>query len=179
MLVVIALAATILPGVFSPGDDWRVFDHQRVRVVRVLDGQTFLARRTDSEQDTRIALVGAAAPQGAEHWSLESSRALATRIAGKDVILRLEATQTRTPDGALLAYVYPDEITNLNLELVREGSVYSEQRWPHSLHHQFDQAESEARKKSRGLWRGLSDSQMPAWRQQWFAHQRELKNQSR
>jgi hypothetical protein len=32
----------------------------------------------------------------------------------------------------------------------------------------FDQEEAEARRKARGLWDSLQESQMPPWRQQWL-----------
>ena len=177
--IVALLAASVLLGYTGllgrAGDDWSAFDRRRFHVVRAVDGETLLVRPVGGGAETRVRLVGLAAPSG--YWSDEARQYLAGRSTGKDVSLRLEPTQTRTAGGDLLAHVYAAEGEELNLALVREGQAYAERRAPHSMHNQFDQAEAEARLRRRGLWRSVTDEQMPPWRQAWLRAVREKKRE--
>ena len=82
--------------------------------------------------------------------------------------LVLEPLDTRDESGHLLAYVYLSESDDLNLDLIHDGQAYADRRRGHSRHAAFEQAESEARKKSRGLWSEVTIEQQPRWRQEWF-----------
>lgn len=120
-----------------------------------------------------MQLAGVAAPQTGD-YAAEMSRAwLVMHAEGKDVTLRLEPTQTRTAEGALLAYVYLSTTENVNIDAVKQGAAYADPRTPHSLSKQFEQAEAEARKKHIGLWKGVTDDTLPAWRKEWLAHLRQ------
>jgi endonuclease YncB( thermonuclease family) len=71
------------------------------------------------------------------------------------------------------AYVYLDgddaeTATSLNERLVADGHAYADRRTPHPTHKQFEQAEGEARRRRRGLWKDVRDDQQPAWRQVWL-----------
>jgi endonuclease YncB( thermonuclease family) len=155
-------------------DDWSRFDRRHVHAVRALDGDTLLVRSPQGEE-LRVHLVGVAAPDEGSYGSAEARQALASRAEGKDVLLRLEPTQTRDAAGALLALVYPVDADDLNIDLIREGYAYAERRRPYSMQPQFEQAETEARQRKRGLWRGITDERMPAWRREWLEAQREKK----
>jgi endonuclease YncB( thermonuclease family) len=165
----------MLPGLIGRPDDWAAFDRRRVHVVQVVSGDTLLIQSGNATGEIRVRLVGVAAPQGTEHWARESQQALARRLDGRDALLRLETTQTRSADGAVLAYVRLTDLDGVNLEMIRDGEAYVDPRVAHSLKNQFEQAESDARKKRRGLWKSLTDEQMPDWRQKWLAEQREAK----
>jgi endonuclease YncB( thermonuclease family) len=102
---------------------------------------------------------------------------LAARAEGKDVTLRIGPTQTRAADGALLAYVYAPDADGLNLGLIRDGHAYADRRRPHAWAQQFEQAETDARLKRRGLWRTVTEPQMPPWRQDWLDRQRQRRQQ--
>jgi endonuclease YncB( thermonuclease family) len=155
-------------------DDWSQLDRRPVHVIRVLNGDTLLVRSPLGDELT-VHLVGIAAPEEGSYGSAEARQALVSRAEGKDVLLRLEPTQTRDPGGALLALVYPADADDLNIDLIREGSAYAERRRSYSMQPQFEQAENEARQRKRGLWRGMTDERMPAWRREWLAAQREKK----
>jgi endonuclease YncB( thermonuclease family) len=186
----IALAAVLLlvvsillgwAGLFGyHGDDWSAFDRRRCRVVRVVSGDTLVVRPADGSDepaDVTVRLAGVAAPAAGEYWAEEGRQALAGRVAGKDVVLRLEPAQTRAADGALLAYLYLTSEDDLNLSLIRDGHAYADRRRPHSWQQQFDQAETEARLKRRGLWQAVTEAQMPPWRQDWLRQQRQRRQE--
>lgn len=161
------------------GDDWSQYDRRAVRVMRVLDGGTLIIRLAGGSE-ARVRLVGIGAPAVAAaadcaFWGLESRLALASRVEGREVVLRLEPTQTRTADGSLLAHVYLSDTEHVNVELLRAGSAYADRPSPHALSAHFEQAENEARVKRRGLWKDVTEPQMPPWRQEWLRDLRETR----
>jgi endonuclease YncB( thermonuclease family) len=157
-------------------DDWSRLDRRPVHVIRAVDGNTLLVQ-AQTVGEVRVRLVGVAAPEAGLYWSAEARQALASRAEGKDVLLRLEPTQTRDADGAVLALVYPADADDLNIDLIREGHAYADRRGAYSMQPQFEQAESEARQRKRGLWRGITDERMPPWRREWLEAQREKKRE--
>ena len=166
------------------GDDWANFDRQDVVVARVVDGDTVRVRRNPLADEEAVRLLGVDAPEmrrddapGPAHWGAESTAYLREAVQGRTVTLRLDSTQTRDKYGRLLAYLYlGDGAANVNLALVREGHAYAHRSFAHSLRRQFEQAEDEARGKSRGLWAGVTEPQMPVWRQRWLADRREKRD---
>jgi endonuclease YncB( thermonuclease family) len=183
LFAVIALALSAVLdrlGVFRfRGDDWSNFDRQIVVVTSVIDGDTVRVKRsTDSPEET-VRLVGIDAPEAhpppPAHWSGESTQRLRELAQGKSLTVRLDTTQTRDRYRRLLAYLYANDAENLNLTLVRDGHAYAHRDYPHSMRRQFEQAEDEARAKSRGLWADLNEDQMPQWRRRWLAELRQRK----
>ena len=154
-------------------DDWSRFDRRQITVASVnLDGSLAIELEPGS-WSVPVRLIGIDLPKRGTPEAVAASRELAARALGQQFILRLEPLQTRTPDDALLVYLFATDTQNLNLELVRDGWVYADRRTPHTLKVQFEQAESDARKKKRGqLWRAPSDRTMPDWRRDWFKDQR-------
>jgi endonuclease YncB( thermonuclease family) len=59
--------------------------------------------------------------------------------------------------------------------MVRSGHAYADRRIGHTLQSPFEQAEADARKKGRGLWRGVTEAQTPAWRRAWLERLRDEK----
>lgn len=183
-LALFVLAASVLvgyAGVFGyGGDDWARFDRRRFRVVHVVAGDTLVVRPADGPSDApkvTVRLAGVAAPAAGEHWAAESRLGLAARAEGKDVTFRLEATQTRAADGTLLAHAYAADADHLNLSLVRDGHAYADRRQPHAWQQQFEAAETDARLKRRGLWQAVAEPQMPPWRREWLAAQRQRRQE--
>ena len=178
-LFLLALTAVLdRAGVFRyPGADWRAFDQKPFIVTHVADGDTITVRPAAGGPETRVRLLGIDAPElhsrddnnRADFWADESRRYAAARAAGKTVTLRLEPTETRDRYRRLLAYVYVDDSHNLNLDLVRDGHAYADRRFHHSMRAQFERAENESRKARRGLWKEVTDPQMPPWRREWLA----------
>ena len=176
-LLLLALSALLdRAGVFRyPGDDWRNFDQKTFLVTHVADGDTIVVRPVGGGTETRVRMLGVDAPElrsaesgRPDHWAQEARRYMTSRAVQKPVVLRLEQTETRDRYRRLLAYVYVDDSDNLNLDLVRDGHAYADRRFRHSMRPQFERAEREARRARRGLWKEVSEAQMPPWRREWL-----------
>jgi len=156
-------------------DDWSGFDHQSFIVSRVINGDTLQIKHANDPTETIVHLIGIDAPEMKDpatgkpaHWAERALAYLRARAENKRVTLRLEPIETRDSEDRLLAYIYLNDTDCLNLDLVRDGQAYADRRSPHSYHAQYEQAESEARTKLRGLWQGLVENDMPAWRRVWL-----------
>lgn len=155
-------------------DDWSRFDHQSFRVTKIIDGDTINITDT-SGNETTVRLLGIDAPEMLDpttnspaHWAERAMAYMAARAGARNVIIRLEPIQTRDRYDRLLAYIYLSDGDCLNMDIVRDGQAFADRRFRHSYRPQYEQAENEARKKERGLWKGLTEEQMPAWRRVWL-----------
>jgi endonuclease YncB( thermonuclease family) len=168
----IVLALLLATVVFARrgGDDWGAFDRQTVRIERVVDANV-LRVIASSNRATDVRLIGIDAPTSAITY-------LSARVAGKSAVLRLEPTQTRDHHGRLLAYLYLSDLDCLNLDMIRDGQAFADRRYRHTYRPQFELAEAEARKKQRGLWKDLTEEQMPQWRREWLKKVQERKLRS-
>jgi endonuclease YncB( thermonuclease family) len=182
LVVSTALALSVLLthwGQGGDGDDWARFDRRRATVVSVSLNGTVSVQVPNETGETPVRLIGIDLPRAGTAQAAASSRDLAALALGREFTLRLEPIQTRSPGGALLAYLFLSDTDNLNLDLARDGIGYADRRSPHSLQVQFEQAESDARKKGRGFWKAPTDDQMPDWRQQWLNDAREKKHRKK
>ena len=126
------------------------------RCVRVIDGDTILLERGE-----RVRLIGVDTPEIAhphrpekeigEKFGKEAS-AFTKRLAeGKPV--RLEFGREREDAyGRTLAYVYLEDGTLLNAELIRQGFGAAYTRYPFRFEEDFILLEREARQNGRGMW---------------------------
>ena len=172
LVTVLTAALSVLMthwGAGGDGDDWARFDRRQCTVVAVSLNGSLHIQVADEQVETSVRLIGIDMPRAGTPQAASCGRELAARALGREFTLRLEPLQTRSADHALLAYLYFTDTDSLNLDLARDGLAYADRRSPHSLQAQFEQAESDARKKGRGLWKGLTDDQMPDWRQQWLS----------
>ena len=151
------------------GDDWSTFDKQPARVVKVIDGDTIIARSSYGTEE-KIRLIGLDAPEmdSRDHWADRSTAYMQARLKDREVTLRLDGTQTRDRYDRLLAYIFITDNDNLNLALVRDGHAYADRRHGHTFRTSFETAVADARKKGRGLWKDVRDDQQPEWRQRWI-----------
>lgn len=160
------------------GDDHEIFDQQPVFVVRVIDGDTVRVRRGPADDEVPVRLLGIDAPEmnytsdePPDYYAKDATQYLRARVEGRSVTLKLEPLQTRDRYDRLLAYLYLSDAENLNLTMVKDGQVYADRRFRHTFRSQFEQAETEARRKARGLWKDVTPEQMPAWRRKWAERQ--------
>ena len=166
-VVVLGLIAVDHVGLLgATGNDWVQFDKKTFPVTHVISGDEIVINCGD--QDVPVRLLGIDAPDPGVHGDAAALAYTQARATGKSVTLRLEPTQTRDEKRNVLAYVYLQDNDNLNLDAIRDGKAYADRRMKHTLASSFETAETEARKKSRGLWNGLRNEDMPAWRQQWL-----------
>jgi micrococcal nuclease len=120
--------------------------------VRVIDGDTI-----ELDGGERVRLIGVDTPETVDprrpvqSFGKEASAFTRRMVEGKNV--RLEQDQdTRDRYGRTLAYVYLQDGTFLNAEIIRQGYGHAYTRFPFRYEQQFVQLEREARESSRGLW---------------------------
>ena len=128
------------------GIQWR-------RVVRVVDGDTLLLDRKE-----RVRLIGINTPETVdlrrpvERFGREASAFTKRMAEGKKV--RLEYDQDRKDRfGRTLAYVYLEDGTFLNAEIVMQGYGHAYVQFPFKYMEEFRGYEREAREAQRGLWK--------------------------
>ena len=148
------------------GDDFRPFDGRSFVVARVSDRGTLFVGNEE------VRLLGVDVPAAGQYWAQEAKEYLSEHVVGMTVILQLGALETRDAQKCLLAYVYVSDVECLNVNLVREGCAYADRRKEHALHTPIETAETEARKRGRGLWKEIKFWQMPKWRQAWLKDKR-------
>jgi endonuclease YncB( thermonuclease family) len=154
------------------GDDYSRFNHRAFPVLDIQSGDTF--RILADNHSVSVHLLGVDAPDApTDHWFAESLRYTRARLKDRTITLRLDGTQTRDDSGNLLAYVFITDADNLNADVIRDAQAYADRRIKHTFHAACEQAENEARKKHRGLWRDVTDDQQPAWRRTWLESMRQ------
>lgn len=131
----------------TPGDGWRV-------VARVVDGDTLVL-----DGGERVRLIGVDTPElhhpevEVENFAEEASAFTERMCLGKRVRLeydqQLEDRYART-----LAYVYLEDGTFLNAEIIRQGYGHAYTRFPFAYLDEFRHLEREAQQAGRGLWAG-------------------------
>ncbi len=126
-------------------------------VKRVVDGDTLIL-----ENGERVRLIGVDSPETkhpqkpVEYFGKEASGFTRSMVQGKKV--RLEFDQSNSPNGhkdkygRTLAYVFLEDGTFLNAEIVKQGYGHAYTRFPFRYLKEFRQLEREAREQGRGLW---------------------------
>jgi micrococcal nuclease len=153
--------------------DFQKYHGRQFSVVKVVDGDTLDIDIPDANYShTRIRLWGVDTPEtkdprtGPMYFGKEASE-FATKLAfGKQVTIFLEKDRkTRDKYRRLLAYIQLPDGTFLNEVLLGEGYAYADLRFKHGLYNKYKQLESVARSQKKGLWAGVTEEQMPQWRQ--------------
>jgi endonuclease YncB( thermonuclease family) len=148
----------------AAADDWARFDHQTFPVVSVVAADTIGVG--DAANPVMVRLIGIDAP-ASDYWASRSKTYVEQRTLGKNVTLRMEAIEPRDRDGRVWAYVYLSDVDCLNADLIHDGEVFADRRWAHTFKSQYEMSENDARRRERGLWYGVTDQDMPAWRRDW------------
>ena len=126
-----------------------------VRVTRVVDGDTIIL-----ESGERVRLLGVNAPEvnnpkkSIEAFGKEATEFTRRMVEGK--LVRIEADQPaskKDKHSRILAYVFLQDGTHVNAEIIRQGYGFAESSWPPlKYEYEFRRLEQEAREKRRGLW---------------------------
>ena len=140
-------------------DDWSRFDHQVFQVSGIAGNDLLRVTSSQSELVT-IRLAGIVGTDYSGDW-------LQKHVVGQQVTLLLQTPQSRDDSDQLQAFAYLGDL-NINAGLVKEGLAYADRRVRTAMDGLIDPAESEARKKKRGLWASLTFNQMPEWRKKWL-----------
>lgn len=130
-----------------------LFPQELVKVDTVIDGDTFIL-----ENGERVRLIGVDAPETVhpqkpvEYFGKEASDYAKRMLEGKKVRLELDV-QERDRYGRLLAYVYLEDGTFFNAELVRQGFAQVATYPPNVKYVElFIKMQKEARENKRGMW---------------------------
>jgi micrococcal nuclease len=129
-----------------------------VPVTRVVDGDTFWVD-DGSEKGRKIRLIGVDAPETAKvfgkktgHYGKESKTYLTDLLLNQKVKLEFDVDHTDRY-GRTLAYVYLEDGTFVNAELVKRGYCMVMTIPPNvRFSEEFVKLQQEARDNNRGLW---------------------------
>ncbi|MBN2021046.1 MAG: thermonuclease family protein [Sedimentisphaerales bacterium] len=153
--------------------DIQKYDGRQFTVVKVIDGDTLDIDIPDANYNhTRVRLWGVDTPEtknprtGPMFFGKEAAEFSTTKALNKKVVVYLEKDgNTRDKYNRLLAYVQLPDGTYLNERLLTEGCAYADVRFKHSFYNKYRQLETLARSQKKGLWRNITEDQMPRWRQ--------------
>jgi endonuclease YncB( thermonuclease family) len=134
------------------GDDWSQFDGRQVLVISADDAQTISVRGGDGDHITQVRVLGIGSTD--DFFAEKSREFLASSLTGRLVTLKLEPTQTRDPQGRLLASVFLEDDRPISVDVVDRGLDRADRRQPYAFFVEVQRAQSDARKKGRGLWIG-------------------------
>ena len=148
-LFVLLLAAALFPFPLSASPYHRC--------TRVIDGDTIVV--AVGGRNERVRLIGVDTPETVhpskpvERFGKEASAFTKRMVEGKMVRLEPDrAVGARDRYGRLLAYVYLEDGTFLNAEIVKRGYGHAYTRFPFKYLEEFRRYEREARGARRGLW---------------------------
>jgi micrococcal nuclease len=123
--------------------------------TRVIDGDTIVVEIGGQEE--KVRLIGVDTPETVnpkkpvEYFGKEASEFTRKMVEGRQVRLEYD-WQTRDKYGRLLAYVYLENGTFLNAEIIKQGYGFAYTRFPFKHLDDFRQYERDARENNRGLW---------------------------
>ncbi len=150
---------------FVPEEDIRSTEEEasdsstvRYNVTAVSDGDTIKVLINDKTETIR--LIGVDTPEtkdprkAVQCFGAEASAYTKVTLLGKSVSLAVDdSQQNRDKYGRLLRYVFLEDGTNFNEQLVRAGYAYEyTYRTPYQYQAQFKQAEQDAKTSKAGLW---------------------------
>jgi micrococcal nuclease len=126
-------------------------------VLRVIDGDTI--EISIGGQTDKVRLIGVDTPETVhpnkpvEHFGKEASEFTRKLAEAKKVVLRDElGGQERDKYGRLLRYVYLEDGTFVNAEIIKQGYGHAYVLYPFSHMEEFRAYERQAREKGLGLW---------------------------
>jgi len=130
-------------------------------VVRIVDGDTVEVKIDDPPEgigrDETVRLIGVDTPETVDphkpvqDFGKEASAYTRERLLGKKVYLAFDQS-LRDAYQRLLAYVYLENGSCFDLELVAEGYGFAYVKYPFFFMDEFRNAELAARYANKGLW---------------------------
>lgn len=137
-------------------------DADRARCTRVVDGDTIVL-----DPGGKARLIGVDTPETVDprrpvqYFGKEASAFTKRMVEGKTVWIGGD-WEARDKYGRKLVYVYLEDGTFFNAELIKQGYAHAYTRFPFKYLEQFRAYEREAREQQRGLWKASPESQTPA-----------------
>ena len=158
LLFFLARGGGLLRDVFRPAPEpapgW-------YRVERVIDGDTLKVYPNPSpasDQGDRIRLIGVDTPETVrpdypvEYFGREAAAFTRRLSEGRRVRLEFDPAAGQDRYGRTLAYVYLEDGTFVNAEIIRQGYGHAYTNFPFAYLEEFRALEREARESHRGLW---------------------------
>jgi len=124
--------------------------------TRVVDGDTLIVKIAGVKE--RVRLIGVDTPETkhpqkpVQYFGKEASMFTANMVEGKKIRLEFDQNQ-RDKYKRLLAYVYLEDGTFLNAEIIKQGYGHAYTKFPLKYMQEFRIYEREARIRKRGLWK--------------------------
>lgn len=123
---------------------------------RAVDGDTLVIEMNGGSE--KVRLIGVDTPETVhpqkpvEHYGKEASAFTQRMVENKMVRLEYD-WQQRDKYGRLLAYVYLEDGTFLNAEIIKQGYGFAYTRFPFKYLDEFREYEKQARESKLGLWK--------------------------
>ena len=123
------------------------------KVTRVIDGDTVVI-----DNKEKIRLIGVDTPESVhpnksvEYFAKEASAFTKQTCEGKVVKLEYD-WQKYDKYGRTLAYVYLEDGTFINAEIVKQGYGFAYTKFPFKYMEEFKEYQRLAREEKRGLWK--------------------------
>lgn len=141
-----------------------VYGQEFQRVKRVIDGDTI-----ELESGERVRLLGVNTPETkhptktVEQFGKEAAAFTKRMLEGKQVRIELDPVASQKDKySRTLAYVFLQDGTHLNAEIIRQGYGFATLGRPPLKHQEeFRQLETEARDQRRGLWAKGESNDVP------------------
>lgn len=143
-IIIIAVFLLLIPALCFSADIYLC--------TRGVDGDTI---KLDNGETVR--LIGVDTPESVhplkpvEYFAKEASDFTRSLVVGRYVTLEYDQT-LRDRYGRLLAYVYLDDGTFVNAEIIKQGYGFAYTKYPFKHIDEFRVYEREAREAKRGLW---------------------------
>lgn len=152
IIVILVIPVSYMIWTFTGGDP----RGQWVLVTHVTDGDTIGVGR--GWRYGKVRLVGVNTPETVhpekpvEFFGPESSSFTKSQLLGKRVHLQFESGNQYDHYGRMLAYVFVDDGTLFNAELVKHGYARVTDFFPFQYYEEFKRYEREAKKNGVGMW---------------------------
>lgn len=123
--------------------------------TRVVDGDTIVVSIEGKQE--KVRLIGVDTPETVhpskpvEYFGREASDFTKRTVERQKVRLEYD-WQKRDKYGRLLGYVYLEDGTFLNAEIIKQGYGFAYTKYPFKFLDEFRQYEREARENKKGLW---------------------------
>lgn len=123
--------------------------------TRVVDGDTIVVEIEGKQE--KVRLIGVDTPETVhpskpvEYFGKEASEFTKRMVERKKVKLDYD-WQKRDKYGRILAYIYLEDGTFLNAEIIKQGYGFAYTKYPFKYLDEFRKYEREARETNKGLW---------------------------
>lgn len=150
LLICLLLMACEAVGVFEAVPDEEAVEGETAVVTRIIDGDTIDVEMAG--EVFRVRYIGMDTPERDTFYYREATEANRQLVEDQTVILVKDVSETDR-NGRLLRYIYLEDGTFVNAELVQQGYAVMVTFPPDVAYQElFRELEQEARGAGRGLW---------------------------